>query len=378
MEGNTISLEENVPGGGGSMMTDQKKFTMLIVDDEIINREILKDLFEEYYEIETAADGREAVNKILEAPERYSAVLLDVIMPEMDGLEVLRRLRAKDLLSQVPVFLITAENTTERIREAYELGAMDVIGKPVVPYIVHRRVESVIELFEARKRLRSQVSWQKEKLLESALRIKELNQGMIEAMATAIEFRDVESGDHVQRIRNITECMLLNTKLGEGMSRQDIENIALASVMHDVGKIAIPDAILNKPGRLTAEEFEIMKNHAALGEQLLGSIPVLRQSRIYKYACDIARHHHERWDGRGYPDGLKGNEISIWTQIVSIADVYDALSCKRVYKDAFTRERVLEMIRDGECGAFSPQLLEAFFSVEEEISRMYESETLSL
>ena len=172
--------------------------------------------------------------------------------------------------------------------------------------------------------------------------------------------------------------MLLNTKLGEGMSRQDIENIALASVMHDVGKIAIPDAILNKPGRLTAEEFEIMKNHAALGEQLLGSIPVLRQSRIYKYACDIARHHHERWDGRGYPDGLKGNEISIWTQIVSIADVYDALSCKRVYKDAFTRERVLEMIRDGECGAFSPQLLEAFFSVEEEISRMYESETLSL
>lgn len=135
MEGNTISLEENVPGGGGSMMTDQKKFTMLIVDDEIINREILKDLFEEYYEIETAADGREAVNKILEAPERYSAVLLDVIMPEMDGLEVLRRLRAKDLLSQVPVFLITAENTTERIREAYELGAMDVIGKPVVPRI---------------------------------------------------------------------------------------------------------------------------------------------------------------------------------------------------------------------------------------------------
>lgn len=156
------------------------------------------------------------------------------------------------------------------------------------------------------------------------------------------------------------------------MDTYSIDQIALASITHDVGKIAIPDAILNKPGRLTPEEFEVMKTHTTQGAQLLGKIPHLRENGAYHYARDIARHHHERWDGRGYPDGLKGDEISPWAQIVSLADVYDALSCKRVYKDAFPREKVLEMIRDGACGVFNPKLLDAFFSVENELARLYQ------
>ena len=160
--------------------------------------------------------------------------------------------------------------------------------------------------------------------------------------------------------------------MGKGFSREDVDNIALAAIMHDVGKIAIPDAILNKPGRLTPEEFQVMKTHTVQGEKLLETIPQLRESGAYEYACDIARHHHERWDGRGYPDGLKGDEISVWAQVVSLADVYDALTSKRVYKNAFSAEKALEMIQNGECGVFNPRLLSCFLEAEPEIRKMYE------
>ena len=263
------------------------------------------------------------------------------------------------------------------LREAYSLGVMDVISKPVVPYVVHRRVKSVIELFQARRRLSRTVESQRERLLRQAEEIIDLNQGMVEALAAAIEFRSEESGDHVRRIHDITKCLLSETELGRGLDRRAVEEIALASILHDVGKIAVPDAILNKPGRLTAEEFEIMKSHTVQGAALLNRIPQLRRHRACRYAVDIARHHHERWDGRGYPDGLKGDEISLWAQVVSLADVYDALSCKRVYKDAFPREQVLEMIRDGACGVFNPELLRCFFTVEEKLSRIYQKEEFS-
>ena len=295
-------------------------------------------------------------------------------MPEIDGIQVLRQLHARGLLEKIPVFLITAEASDATMKEAYRLGVMDVISKPVVPYVVQRRVNSVVELFRARKRLSGVVEQQQSELLLQAGKIIELNQGMIEALATAIEFRDVESGEHVHRIHDITERILLHTDMGKGLGQQDISNIALAAVMHDVGKIAISDAILNKPGRLTAEEYEIMKTHTVQGAHLLERIPQLRENGAYHYACDIARHHHERWDGRGYPDGLKGDEISVGAQVVSLADVYDALSSKRVYKDAFSRERVVEMIRSGECGVFSPRLLECFFSIEDELAQLYRKE----
>ena len=345
--------------------------TLLIVDDSEINRAILAEIFRGMYRLEEAENGQEALEKIQSLGGEICAILLDVIMPVMDGISLLRELAGRGLPQKIPVFLITAETSGSVIQEAYELGVMDVISKPVVPYMVQRRVNSVIELFQARKRLNFVVEKQRSEILEQSRRILELSLGMIEALSTAIEFRSGESGEHVRRIHDITKFLLEKTKLGRGLSQEEISHIALASIMHDVGKIAIPDAILNKPGRLTPEEFEIMKTHTVQGCTLLEKIPQLRSLPAFEYAYDIARHHHERWDGRGYPDGLKGSEISVWSQIVSLADVYDALVSKRVYKDAFGFDEAVQMILDGKCGAFSSELLDCFLSVEPQIRRMY-------
>ncbi len=380
---NLISGDRNNGESGKRMNTEYfegaaatEGRTLLIVDDDEINREILENIFSESYAIEHAENGRQGLRAILDHRERLCAVLLDVMMPEMDGIQVLRELNRKKLLEEIPVFLITAEASSDVMREAYRLGVMDVINKPVIPYMVLRRVQSVVELYQARRRLNNVVIRQQEDLLSQAAMIINLNQGMIEALSTAIEFRSEESGDHVRKIHDITKYLFSHTELGEGLSDGEIEQIALAAIMHDVGKIAVPDAILNKPGRLTPEEFEVMKTHTVQGAKLLESIPQLKENRAYAYARDIALHHHERWDGGGYPDGLKGEEISVWAQVVSLADVYDALSCKRVYKNAFPREQVLAMIKDGQCGCFNPRLLECFFEAEEELYKLYAPKVL--
>ena len=346
--------------------------TVLIIDDDEINRAILDNLFSDTYVIREAENGRVGLEKLLEERERICAVLLDVMMPEMDGLQVMQEISRRNLQTQIPVFLITAEASDTVMREAYQLGVMDVISKPVIPYVVKRRVNSVVELYQARKRLGNVVDQQQSELLKQAKLIIDLNMGMIESLSTAIEFRSGESGEHVRRIHDITRHMLTRTPLGEGLSGEEIQWIAMASIMHDVGKIAIPDAILNKPGKLTKEEYEIMKTHTVQGAALLEKIPQMREHGAYEYAYDIARHHHERWDGRGYPDGLKGDEITIWAQIVSLADVYDALVSSRVYKGAFDRGEALRMIRDGECGVVSPELIRNFMTVEPEIWKAYD------
>ncbi len=350
---------------------DQTPETLLIVDDDAINRAILEHIFQEDYKIEQAENGRQGLDMLLAAPERFCAVLLDVMMPQMDGIQVLRELADRHLLEQIPVFLITSEANDATMREAYSLGVMDVIGKPVVPYLVKRRVGSVVELFQARKRLNGVVEQQSSQLFKQAQKIIHLNQGILEALATAIEFRSGESGGHVRRIRDITRLMLSATPLGQGLSAQDVDDIATAAVLHDVGKIAIPDAILNKPGRLTTEEFEVMKTHTLQGAQMLDRISQLRSSQVYAYASDIARHHHERWDGRGYPDGLQGEQITIWSQVVSLADVYDALVSKRVYKGPIGHEESLAMIRGGQCGTFNPELLKWFLALQSEVQAFY-------
>ena len=354
-----------------SFIHAQKADTLLIVDDNEINREVLDHIFSVFYPTEHAENGKVGLDKILACPENYCAVLLDVIMPEVNGIQVLHRLHEEGLMEKIPVFLITGEASDAVMKEAYGLGVMDVISKPVVPYIVQRRVNSVVELFRARKILGNKVEEQQSELLVQAQKIIRLNEGMIESLSTAIEFRSGESGEHVRRIHDITRHLLRHTDLGDGLTEENIEHIALASIMHDVGKIAIPDAILNKPGRLTPEEFDTIKTHTTKGAALLEKIPQLREHESYRYAYDIARHHHERWDGRGYPDGLKGDEISIWAQIVALADVYDALVSRRCYKEAFPREEALNMIREGKCGVFNPLLLDRFFSVEKELSRLY-------
>ncbi len=345
--------------------------TLLIADDDAANRIVLANLFGDRYEIDEAEDGAQALAMVLDDPLRYAAILLDYQMDGMDGIEVLRRLAKIRLTERIPTFLISAEVDDAVTERAYALGVMDVVEKPVVPYVVDRRVGSVIELFSARRRLSTVVQEQQTELVRRASTIIDLNRGMIEALAAAIEFRDGESGDHVRRIHDITHALLTDTELGSGLSADDVSNIALASIMHDVGKIAIPDAILCKPGRLTPEEFEIMKTHTVVGAEMLGKIPQMRGSEAYRYAVDIARHHHERWDGRGYPDGLGGSDLSIWSQVVGIADVYDALRSKRVYKDAYGRARALEMIEGGACGTFNPRLLATFRAIEPRLNAMY-------
>ncbi len=345
---------------------------ILIIDDDYFNRAILSNIFSSRHEIIEAENGTEGLKKVEEYRDRLSAIFLDMVMPDIDGIGVLKVLDKHNVPKEVPIFLITAHVDNDILKTAYSLGVMDVISKPVLPFVISRRVESIVELFDARKSLHNTIIDQKHELYEKTTKIENLNHGMLEALATTIEFRDIESGEHVRHIYDITKYLLSYTPLGKGLTLDEIEAIALASIMHDVGKIAIPDAILNKPGKLTPEEFEIMKTHSMQGAKLLENIPQLHDNDSYKYAYDIARHHHERWDGNGYPDKLKGDEITIWAQIVSLADVYDALTSKRVYKSAFTAERAVEMIRDGECGIFNPELLKYFLDAEPNLRKLYE------
>ena len=347
--------------------------TILIVDDEAINRAILSNIFGRDYSILEAEDGQSGLDLILEQQGTLSAILLDVIMPRLNGIQVLRRLNRAGLTKTIPVFLITADEGSSTMREAYELGVMDVIFKPVVPYMVRRRVNSVVELFQARRRLGAEVERQREELLLQAQQLAEMGMGMVEALSAAIEFRSDESGAHVRRIHDITCLLLRDTPLGAGLSREQIDLIGIGSITHDVGKISIPDAILNKPGRLTPEEFELMKTHTVKGAELLSRIPQMREHSAYRYAYDIALHHHERWDGSGYPHHLAGDAIPIWTQVVSLADVYDALVSKRCYKDALAAETARDMILQGQCGAFNPRLLECFRQAEPLLRRFYEA-----
>lgn len=353
------------------ILNGSSRETILIVDDSEINRAILANIFSAEYDIIEAEDGQEGLAIIHAQPPGLSAILLDVVMPHVNGIEVLHTLHQNGLTRKIPAFLITADVNSTTMREAYELGVMDVIFKPVVPYIVRRRVNSVVELFRARRKLSAQVQRQREELLLQTQQLAEMGMGMVEALATAIEFRSDESGEHVRRIRDITCYLLRTTPLGEGLSETEIDLIGVGAITHDVGKISIPDAVLNKPGRLTPEEFELMKSHTVKGAELLTKIPQMREHSAYRYARDIALHHHERWDGRGYPDGLAGDETPIWTQIVSLADVYDALVSKRCYKDAFSADTAVNMILDGQCGAFNPRLLEHFVKAEPVLRKLY-------
>ncbi len=352
-------------------MKDFKEETILIVDDEEINRAILANIFSPQYNIIEAENGQIGLAATQEYQDSICAILLDVVMPQLNGIEVLRRLRLQGLTKKIPIFLITADAGSSTMREAYDLGVMDVIFKPVVPYIVRRRVNSVVELFRARHRLGAEVERQRDQLLIQAQQLAEMGMGMVEALSTAIEFRSDESGEHVRRIHDITCLLLRDTPLGNGLSESQIKLIGVGAVTHDVGKISIPDAILNKRGRLTPEEFELMKTHTIKGAELLSRIPQMREHSAYQYAYDIALHHHERWDGGGYPHHLVGDETPIWTQIVSLADVYDALVSKRCYKDALAADVAMNMILNGQCGVFNPKLLEYFRQVEPSLRKFY-------
>lgn len=352
-------------------MKDRKK--ILVVDDIDINRMILNELFNDKFEIMEAANGALALDIIANNSEELSVVLLDLVMPVVDGFEVLKQMNESGLIKNVPVILITSEDDDEMALQAYALGVSDFVKKPFNSEIVNRRVNNVIDLYSYKNHLEEKLIEQKNELIEQEGRIKEMNYSLIDTLSATVEFRNVESGKHIKRIRLLLKLILKNIQNDYPFTSEEIDIISMASALHDVGKIAIPDSVLLKPGKLTEEEFEIMKTHTTRGCEILESLDYFHDREYYQYCYDICRYHHERWDGKGYPDGLVGEEIPIWAQAASIVDVYDALTSKRVYKDAFAHDKAIQMIMDGECGEFNPKILQCLSNIQNDLRLLAES-----
>lgn len=341
-----------------------KRDTILIVDDVEINRAILRNVFEKEYNILEAENGEQALVFLAQYHGKIATVLLDLVMPVMDGYQVMEEVDRKGFLQEFPVIIITAEDSAQNEVKIFDMGASEIILKPFEPFVVRRRVQNIIEL-NLRKLN------QQELIEEQAAKLRESNAVMIDALSSLIEYRSVETGQHIQRIRMFTKLLLENVAQCYpefGLDKRKIEIIVSASSMHDIGKIAIPDSILNKPGKLTQEEFEIMKMHSSKGCEMLAGLDRMSDKEYLQYAYNICRYHHERWDGRGYPDGLKGNNIPVCAQVVGVADCYDALTTNRVYKKAIPPQQAFNMILNGECGAFSPRLLECLKNVREKFA----------
>ncbi len=341
---------------------------ILIVDDETINREVLKSMFTEYDRLE-AENGKEAIEKIA-ASRNLVLILLDISMPVMTGFDVLEYMHEHKLLDKIPVILITGETVIDSEDKAYSYGVADVIHKPFYPHIVKKRSQNIIDLYQHKLEMELRLRQQEIEIKEQEKEIRENNEVMLEALSSLVEFRSVETGEHTQRIKYFTKIMLEYMQEyfpKYGLDKYQIDQIVRASVLHDIGKIGIPDSILLKPGRLTNEEFEIMKSHTTLGCEILEKSYRKKDTDFYRYSYDICRHHHERWDGRGYPDHLKGEELSIGVQVVSVADVYDALISPRVYKEPFSKDKAYDMITGGECGQFSPDVMECFALAKEDV-----------
>ena len=332
------------------------KQTILIADDVELNLEMLADIFEEEYDVLLAHDGFEARDILRDYSTVLSAVLLDINMPGISGLEILDIMNKSGLINTLPVLMITTDTATKIEKACLELGAYDFIKKPFSPVIVKTRVKNMVNLYSYKNNLEEKVNLQTAKLRHT-------NHSLVNVLGNLVESRNLESGEHVQRVSGYTR--LLAMKMMElhpeyELTKKKVDIIADSAALHDLGKIAIPDAILLKPGRLTPEEFEIMKTHTTKGYEYISKMDNLWDEEYLKSGMDIAKYHHERYDGRGYPEGLKEDEIPISAQLVSIADVYDALIHERCYKKAFPKETAKEMILNGDCGVFSPKLLECF------------------
>lgn len=342
---------------------DEIKQQVLIVDDSILNRELLSEMLGNDFRILEASNGAECVEKLKEYGTGISIVLLDMVMPVMDGYEVLDYMNKNHWIDDIPVIVISGEDSESYVRKAYEMGVSDYISRPFDVKVVYQRVINTIKLYAKQHRLIRMVT-------DQIYRRENNNKILISILSHIVEFRNGDSGSHVIHINKLTD-MLLKELVGitdrYDITGDDIELIATASALHDIGKIGIDDAILNKPGRLTDEEFEVMKTHTVIGARMLDDLDAYKGEKLLKTAWQICRWHHERYDGNGYPDGLNGDDIPISAQVVSVADVYDALTSDRVYKRAFSHEKAMQMILDGECGQFNPVLLQCLVNIQDRI-----------
>ena len=351
--------------------------TILIADDIELNREILEEMLEDNYKVIQAENGLE----VLELAEKHfpslCCILLDLIMPQMDGYQTLDEMGKRGWLDTVPVLVISGDDSPEAEQVCFDKGVLDFIHKPFDGVVVLRRVNNSVNLYNYRATLRQQVEEQTKELTEKnalleiqAARLRKSNSDIIDMLGTMVEARNLESGEHVKRVKGFTRIMA--RKMQElypeyGLTDAKIEVIISASSLHDVGKIMIKDEVLLKPGRFTPEEFAYMKTHTTKGAEILLNMRKLWEEEYATVSYEICRWHHERCDGRGYPDGLKGDEIPISAQLVSVADVYDALVTERVYKKPFPPDVAFNMILNNECGVFSPKLMECFRAVRTEM-----------
>ena len=336
-----------------------------------MNRAILAEILCGDYRIFEAADGEECLKKMQQYMGDIALVLLDLMMPKMNGFEVLYFMNRNHAIEDLPVIMISGQDSEASVRRAYEIGVSDYVDRPFDARVGYRRVFNTSKLYAKQRRLVS--------LLSEQIRARERNTSMlVGVLSQLVEFRNGESGLHVQHIHRLTERVL--AKLLERPNIYHItsemqENIPLASALHDIGKIAIDEKILNKPGRLTPEEFEVIKTHSMLGAEMLHQLENFNEQPLLQTAYEITRWHHERWDGRGYPDGLKGDEIPISAQLVALADVHDALTSERCYKKAFSHEKAVQMILNGECGAFNPLLLQCLTDMQTDLKVQLQQRT---
>lgn len=364
-----------------------KRDTILIFEDNEIDRAILVELFQADYKILEAANGKEGIALLNSNFASIAIVLLDNLMPVMDGFTVLENLKEKNVLSKIPFIMITGESSPELERKGYEYGIVSYIKKPYQVDVVKQVVHNAIGWFQYKMQLEMMVKkqnisiqQQNSVLRQQTKKLNHVNEILIDSLSNIVEFRNMESKQHIKRIREYSMCLgksVMKLYPEYELTPEKLVQIGWASSLHDIGKIAIPDTIILKPAKLTPDEFELIKSHTTKGSEIIQHRVHLNDRAIYEYAYDIARHHHEKYDGKGYPDGLKGDEISIAGQIVSLVDVYDALTSKRVYKMAYESDKAYQMILNGHSGTFSPKLLKAFTEVKssfEHLMAMYHDE----
>ena len=347
-----------------------KRQNILIVDDSKFNRDILKEILGEKYNYLEAENGNQAIQMIGENIG-IDLMLLDINMPQMNGFEVLKIMKRSQCIEETPVIMISSEESVDTMREAYEMGITDYITRPFDSVIVKKRVQNTLSLYANQNNLVNVV-------VDQIYEKEENNNIMIRILSSILGSRNSESREHILHIKTATEMMLRQLiKITDvyHLTEADIALITTASSLHDIGKIYIPEEILNKPGRLTDEEFKIMKTHSELGADIIQDMHLPQENLLVHTAWEICRWHHERWDGKGYPDGLKGEEIPISAQVVSIADVYDALTSERCYKKAFDHDTAIKMILDGQCGQFNPILLKCLKELSPRFFKMFSNET---
>lgn len=354
--------------------------TILILEDDDVNRKKLVEIFQDKYKVLEVSNEKEGIEIFRKHAFSLAVVLVNLLIPSQNNFQVLQWFSEHKFLDRIPFIMLTSDKTAEYERKGYEYGIVGCIKKPFSTDGVKQFVENVISVFQYKQQLEVTVKEQTMQLQEQKTLLKQMTEKqeqmtetLVESLSNIVEFRNLESEQHIKRVREFSLCLgtsVMNLYPEYELTTEKIDTLAWASALHDIGKIVIPDHIILKAGKLTPDEFEVIKSHTTKGAEIIEKVIHLDNKEFCDYAYDIARHHHEKYDGKGYPDGLKGEEISIAAQIVSLVDIYDALTSKRVYKAAYKTDKSYQIILNDQRDSFSSKLLKAFAEVREEFEKI--------